>query len=327
MGLSDFLGFGSAITNPTIELPDIFPFDYRLDEFVKIDVESIYKKILTDVVERTSGITDENEKALWDNFLESEASKGLISLLAEAMFKNGDLFLTYKQGVLRVADHEEVEKIKQEYASGTPTTGFYFNFKFFKVNTMIKMYSTNDYYALSALHKKNCISKAIQLKIANLRQSIAEGDATPILAQARAIAQGLKEGKDVALDGGDKIETGSPEMESTKQAIEFNDAKKAFYLGLPLSYVTGEQTAGMNATGEVDARAVERGLKNYYRSILKPAVETIFNIKTTFKSDDFRLLTQAFEALKTFELADLDNVYFDSDEKRDIVRKLFNAEY
>ncbi len=77
----------------------------------------------------------------------------------------------------------------------------------------------------------------------------------------------------------------------------------------------------MGDSGEGDAKAVERGLKNYFFSIVKPVLETIFGIKATFKSEDFRQISSSLEALKTFELTS--DELISQDNKRIIINKLF----
>ena len=142
------------------------------------------------------------------------------------------------------------------------------------------------------------------------------------MTQARSIANALKEGNDVLMDSNDMIETSTPEISSTKEAIQFLDSKRAFILNLPMSYINGEQTGGIGSTGEADSRAVERGLKHYWISILKPAMSAIFGVSPTFKSHDFRQIASAFEALKTFELTTEDLISLEN--KRLIVAKLFD---
>jgi hypothetical protein len=92
---------------------------------------------------------------------------------------------------------------------------------------------------------------------------------------------------------------------------------------MPLSYVDGEQTPGIGSTGEADTRAVERGLKQYYITIIKPTLEALFGIKTTFKSNDFRMIASGLEALKTFELVQ-DNTLMSQENMKLIVSKLFD---
>jgi len=73
------------------ELPNLFPLSIKHSDFVELDVQNIYSKILTDVLERTEGIPAEVEQALWDNCLPGESSDGLVTLLSKAMTGKTDL--------------------------------------------------------------------------------------------------------------------------------------------------------------------------------------------------------------------------------------------
>jgi hypothetical protein len=126
------------------------------------------------------------------------------------------------------------------------------------------------------------------------------------------------------IDAKDEIVTGSPDIEPIQKSIAFLDSKRCFYYGMPLSYITGEQTGGIGSTGEADSRATEQGLKQYYISIIRPVLGTLFGISTSFKSNDFRQITSALESLKTFDLVG-DN-FLSQENKRIIISRLFDVE-
>jgi hypothetical protein len=90
---------------------------------------------------------------------------------------------------------------------------------------------------------------------------------------------------------------------------------------MPASYIGGELTSAMSDTGKADAKAVDRGLKVYYFSIIKPVVDTLFNISTTYKSDNTEELTLAFESLKTFDITS--DEYLSKENKLKVSNKLF----
>lgn len=318
-------GFKTGAVNTSYEVPNIYPLSLEFALFVDSDLENIYRKILIDCVERTEGVPEKYESAIWDNCLESEAAKGLVTLLAEAMTRKADLFLIYNEavGVLRLADAEEQRQIKLDYAqNGKSSVGVYISFKNYKRTDMLKIYSEMEYSILNSLNKTMNLSKAIQIKMSDMRKSVGAFDSEEIIAQAKSIANALKDGNDVLMDSNDMVETSTPDISSTEKAIMFLDAKRAFILNLPLSYINGEQTGGIGSTGEADSRAVERGLKHYWISILKPALAALFGVKPTFKSHDFRQITSAMEALKTFELTTEDLISLEN--KRLIVSKLFD---
>jgi hypothetical protein len=324
MGLLEAFKFKTSY-NLNSQLPDIYPFGVEFNFFVKSDIINIYSKILTDCLERTQGLNDKIMPAFWDNCLESESNKGLISLLAEAMECKSELFLVYKLGVLRKATNDETFRIREDYRKkGSSSFGIYVSFKCLHKSDMLRIYSSMEYSVLNSLNKSMNLSKAIQLKMAKLRDTVGAVDSQLVIDQAKSVANGLKSGCDVLLDAEDKIETAQVDMDATEKAIAFLDAKRCFYLDLPLSYITGEQTGGIGSTGEADAKAVERGLRHYYLSILKPVIEALFSVKTTFKSNDFRQIASALEAIKTFSLVGEDLITIDM--KRLIVSKLLDID-
>jgi hypothetical protein len=303
MSLTDWFGFRIGATNT--ELPDIYPMSLLETDFVQTNTENIYIKILTDTFERTHGLAEDFQDALFDNCLQSEANKGLITLLACAMTKKSDLFLVYDRAlkVLREADSAEREQIRTDYASrGESKVGIFISFRNYRRSDMIKLYSALEYCTISSLNKSSRLSTAIQVKMSDLRGSVSLSDSSEVKSQAKSIACALAQGKDVLLDAKDTIETAVPDLTSVQTAIEFITQKKCFYLGLPASYLTGQQPKGLGDSGEGDAKAVERGLKNYYFSIVKPVLTALFGATTNFKSQDFRQIESAMNALKTFSL-------------------------
>lgn len=324
MQLSTLFGFGNPVqANSFDPMPEIYGFDLICDEFVKTDIIHIYSKILTDVIERTNGLNSSDQMLLWDNCLKSESEKGLITTLAEAMFNKSDLYLVYDSGIIRKATTQEQSQIKADYAKqATSKVGIYISFSKYRKTDMLVIYSQFEYLTLKSLNKTSNLASAIQFKINDLRGSTSLADQEAVKSQAKEIALNLKAGRDVGMDGKDSIVTATIDMEPTKASIEFLNQKRSFYLGLPASYILGEQTGGMNATGEADTKAIERGLKNYYFSIIKPVIEALFSVKLNYKSQDFRQLTQGLEALKTFSIVDDSLISYE--DKQDIINQLFD---
>ena len=307
------------------ELPDIFPVLISRDDFIKTDIVTIYSKILTDVLERTNGLSDEQQSLLWDSCVKSEKAKGLITTIASAMADKKDLFLVYEKGinVLREASEDERRQIELDYKSKAESAaGVFISFKNYTRSDMIKIYSGLEYCNVGSLTKTMNLSKAIQFKMNDLRASTSLTDKDDVKRQAKAIAKGLGEGKDVLLDGKDSIETAAPDLTATKEAITLLNQKRSFYLGMPESYINGEQTGGIGTTGENDTKAIERGLKNYYFSIVKPVLKSIFKVDVTYKSQDFRQIDQGLEALKTFSL--IDEALMSVEDQKKIIDQLFD---
>lgn len=324
MSLASMFGWNLSTTTSE-ELPDIFPLPVGQDAFVKVDSLTIFLKILTDVLERTQNIPEEVQPLLWDNCLKSESAKGLVTLLSEAISLKEDLFLVYDKSVkiIRKATSGEQAQIQADYEKqGESSVGVYISFKNYVRADMIKLYSALEYSTVSSLSKNMALSKAIQIKIELLRGSTALTDASVAKAQAIAMANALAKGKDIYLDAKDSVETAKPDLTATKEAMAFLDSKRAFYLGMPSSYVTGEQPGGLGDSGVGDAKAIDRGLRIYYFSIIKPVVEAVFKIKTTYKSQDFSQISAALEAMKTFALTD--DTMVSADNKRLILNKLLD---
>lgn len=323
MGLSEFFGWTAGPSST--ELPDIFPIPIAASDFIKTDIVSLYAMILTDVLERTHGLSDEQSELMFDNCVMSNSSDGLISMLAKAMAEKQELFLVYEKavGVIRVATGAEATTIRADYGKmGESAVGVFISFKNYTRSDMVKLYSGFDYCAIGSMHKSMNLSKAVQLKMNDLRASVSLADASSAKAQAKEIATSLSSGKDVLLDAKDVIETSSPDLTAVKEAVVFITQKLSRYLGLPAAYLSGEQTGGLGTTGENDMRATERGLKNYFFSVIKPALKAIFGVDVTYKSQDFRQITSSMEVLKTFALVDESLV--SADNKRVIINKLLD---
>jgi hypothetical protein len=288
---------------------------------------NVYSKILTDVIERTQGIPSELFPLLWDSCLMSESSQGLISLLAMAMTYKADLFLTFNAAIplVRQATITEATQIKADYdREGQSDLGIFVSFKTYNRTDLVRLYSAMEYCVVGSLNKVTNLSKAFQFKMGDMRGSVSLSDSSIAIEQAKTMARALGAGKDILLDKNDEIVTGTPDISSIEKSIDFLDSKRSFYYAMPLSYINGEQTPGIGSTGEADSRAVERGLKQYYISVLKPVLEALFEIQTSFKSTDFRQIGSALEAVKTFEL--VSNDLISQQDKQFIIQKLFDLE-
>lgn len=331
MNISDYFGriFNRAVNSGYTgnELPDIYPMALDAKLFCKTDMLATYAKILTDTVERTQGIPEDDEHILWDSCEQSHSSEGLVTLLAQAMVDKSDLYLVYNETkVLRRATNEEQSQIQKDYREKAESSiGVYVSFKKYRRTDMLEIYAALEYSVLASLHRTVNVSKAVQVKISDLRKSVSLADAGIALAQAQAIADALSRGKDVAMDKNDEITTATPNIEPTEKAIAFLDSKRAFILGLPLAYISGLQTGGIGTTGEADMRAVERGLKQYFLTIIQPVLKALLKIEDlSFRSQDFRQVQAGLEALKAFELATDD--YLSKQAKIDILRRMFELD-
>jgi len=317
MSIATMFGFGVK-ANPA-DLPKLYPLNISAQTFIDNDVIHIFQKILTDVVERTQGIPENRMPLLWDSCLKSSLSDGLITMLAKAMAEKKELFLVIKNDVLRKATQTEEAQIKADYEkSAKSSVGIYISFKEFIKADFLKVYSTLELCTIEALNKQMNLAKAIQFKVSALRTSVSLIDASKAESQAVTIATALNAGKPVLLDEKDEILLLEPNIDPVKQAIEFFNQKRAYYLGLPAAYIMGEQTGGLNADGGADQKATERGLKNFYVSIVQPTVEALFGKKVEYKSQDDKALEVGLNTMKTFEMTSEDFVTLP--EKQGIVR-------
>ncbi len=321
------LGFFRGNQTSDSGLIEIYPLALTSDRFVKADILATYIKILTDVAERMHGLSEKEEPSLWDSCVQSQSSEGLITELAEAMLHKRDLFLVYKPsvGILRKATPEEERQIRLDYKSqGSSPVGVFTSFTKYRLTDMLMIYSHLEYCILSSLHKTVNIAKAVQLKMNDLRSTVSLSDSDVVIEQAKSIADALRKGQDILLDAKDAVATSTPDTGPTEKAIAFLDAKRSFYLGLPLAYISGLQTGGLGATGEADARAVERGLRQYFVSIIQPVVQAIFGKPVEFRSQDFRQMDSALNALKTFDLVGDD--FLSAETKRNVTARLFDVD-
>lgn len=304
------------------ELPAIFPISITQNFFVETDLIGIYSKILTETLDRTHGLTDEQVALMWDNCVKSNSSDGLITLLSKAMADKRDLFVVYDSavGVVRKATSEEEQTIRKDYETqAESSTGIFISFKNFRRSDMLKVYLGLEYCAIASLNKSMNLSRAVQLKMNDLRSSVSLSDAADVKAQAVTIARALANGRDVMLDAKDLIETLKPDLTATKESVEFISKKISFYLNLPAAWVTGEQTGGLGTTGENDTRAIERGLKGYFLSIIKPTLEALFGVTVSYKSQDMRQIAGSMEIVKTFSL--IDDSLISAENKRKIINQ------
>lgn len=317
--------FGFKKTSTSTELPEIFPLEIKKSNFIEIDVKNIYSKILNDVFERTHGLTDEQLPLLFDNCLASEHSFGLISMLAQAMANKTRLFLVYQKDIdlVRKATQTEQAQIERDYKEkNSSDTGIFVSFENYDRSDMVKLYSALEYCAVAAFNKNMNLAKALQVKMNDMRASVNLVDSDKVVEQAQAIAKSLAAGRDVLIDAKDILDLLKPDSSAAEGAMNLINQRRAFYLGsFPASYVSGLLGKGLGDTGNADARATERGLKGYFFSIVKPVVEALFEVKVTFRTEDYESMATALETLRTFEITADD--YLTADEKKSTVRKMF----
>lgn len=324
-GLLNMIGWSKSPSIGKHELIDIFPFPCGEEDFVSTDVESIFNTIFTEVLERTTGIKEEHQKLLWDNCVASDSHDGLVTMLSKAIMDRQELFLVYDPSVqiVRKATPKEETQIREDYKKKAGSdVGVYISFKNFKKADMIKIWSAMKYFNVASLYKMSALTKAIQVKLNDLRKAVGHTDKDSVLLQAAEIAKALSEGKDVALDGGDSIETATVDLSPTKESVQFVAQQLSFYLGMPASWIAGIiDGSSLGDSGEREAKAVERGLRKYYFSVIAPVINALFGVKTSFRTEDYYGIQTAVSTLTTFEATS--EAFISKENKTNIINGLF----
>ena len=267
-----------------------FKMNLCVEDFVKIKTENLYKKILQRCYSRSEGAKDaEKIQSLFDSSEKSGSPRGLISLLAKAMTEKTEIAIIYEAGVVRLADSKEKEQIKKEYEDkAKSSTGILVSFKDYCLTNLVKEYLAMIYYILSSMNTQVGLAKALQIKVAMLRSTVSVNGKDEPISQAKAINEALTKGQSVLMDEKDKVEVLKLDSASVEAAFRFVCSLLASDLGVSLSFITGEMTSGMSATGEADSNADEYGFQDYFNSIFKPACDKLYGWSLVFVTDDWR---------------------------------------
>lgn len=285
--------------------------------FSNVFVFELFRKILTDCYDRAADFPEKFTGALWDSVLSTKADKGLVSILADHMTrKTKDAYIKLDNGFVReVTDMQERALID---ADPTGKQGIHLDFSHFHRATILLILTA---LAELILHNANAglnLSKSILLKINLLRQTVADMNAEGALAQAKAIVSGIKEGKGALLDGEDTVELPKFDPEPMAQALEVLFGLMSLITGLPRAYVSGELTSGLNATGEADEQAIERGLRFYFNSIFKPVCDALFGCNLVYKTSRFHRVAGVLDGL--LKLNDMDLI--PPEKKQELVKEV-----
>lgn len=314
--------FGAKSTEAA--LPPIYTMPITSNVFIDLDLKNLFKRILTDSIERIQGIPEAAQPLLWDSCLASNSSKGLVTLLAEAMVNKSELFLVYDKstGLVLKAKPDEERQIKDDYEKkASSSVGIYVNFKNNDKIDMIRFYSGLAFCTASSMYKSMNLANAIQIKPKDLRKSVSVANAGLAQAQGVAIAEALKKGKDVLIDAEDTIETAKMDSEPAKNMDDYIDRKLSLYIGMPAAWISNADGASLGDSGNRNSRDIERGLRIYYFSVWKPVLEALFGKKTSFKSEDFTNASLGLQALKDFELTD--ETYLSRENKTLLINRFF----
>jgi len=309
MSAKDFFGglFRSSSEETEIRLEAPFCMKISKTEFCKIKTELLYKKILNRVYSRTEGAKgDDKINSLFDSMERSGAPRGLISLLACAMTNKKEMGIIYRDGVVREANYDEKKIIEEDYKKFAKSSkGVLVDFRKYDLTDLMFAYMAIIYDILTSLNTQVGLAKALQIKISNLRGTVSAVGKDEPIEQAKKINESLKTGRSVLLDAKDTVETLKIDAGSIESAIKFVCALIASELGVSLSFITGELTTGMSATGEADANADEYGFQDFFNSIFKPVCDKLYNWDLRFISDDWRYFSAMIGSLIAVENSSL----------------------
>lgn len=284
-----------TLTGGTVVTDLLNPYTLSVEQHVFVDFQTslLYQKILKRCYAKSKGLSDEEARNLWDSVELSNAKYGTITLISNAMTAKKELILVNDSGIVRIADYDEAEKIKKAYENGEKTEkSVYMNFSKYTMTDIIKIYMGLVYDIMSSEKTNLGLAKAVQIKINDMRKLIAASSDEKPSDQAKAIAEALKDGRSVAIDAGDTIETTPLQTQPVIDGLKLVYGCLASLLGVSTSFVAGELTSGMAVTGEADVNANEDGIKDFFNSVFKPIHEKLFDKKITFKTDNWRKIKE-----------------------------------
>jgi hypothetical protein len=301
------------------------PYKLQVDEKIFIDFNTslLYQKILKRCYAKSLNFPEEAALNLWDSVELSNAQHGTISLISDAMTKKQELILVNDAGIVRVATSEEAQEIKKDYADGkTSKKGVYMNFQKYTMTDIIKVYMSLIYDIMGGAKTNLGLTKALQIKIADLRKTIATSSSEDTVSQAKAIAGALKDGKSVGIDAGDSIVTTELQTQPIIDGLKLVYGCLASILGVSTSFICGELTSGMAVTGEADVNANEDGIKDFFNSVFKPIHDKLFDIKLKFKSDNWRKIKEFSSIIPYIE----SSMYLDEGKKKELINGIFGVD-
>ena len=300
----------------------IAPFCVEMDikDFVDFKVITLYAKILRRCYAKSSGLSDEQAANLWDSVDLGDAQHGIINKVSFAMAKKKELILFKDGGIVREAEQAEADQIKKDYEErGRSEKGVYLNFKKYAMTDVLRLYMAFVFEIIRGAWVNVNLTKALQLKIADARKTIAASDAADPMQVASNVVSALKDGKSVFLDAGDEVKTTDLQTQAIKDALSLVYGLLAGELGVSTSFICGELTSGMAVTGEADVNANEDGIKDFFNSVFKPIMDKLFGVSLKFKSDNWRRIKEFAQIIPFVETSE----YIDEEKKRELLERLF----
>lgn len=303
MSLKEFFNFNQGgKTDYSVDLGFSFAYGDKNFKFAEVFTFEIFRKILTDCYEHAADFPKDQESALWDSVVFTQARRGLISILAHAMTHKEKLYLKIDEGYVRKATEEEKKEID---ADPSGKKGLCVDFTDFHRATIVLILASLINLLLENANTSLNVSKSILLKINGLRENVANANAGEVIEQAKAIEQGLKNGTGGLFDAGDNLELPTFDTNPMEQALDVLYGLMSFITGMPRAYISGELTTGLSTTGEADEKGIERGLTFYFNSIFKPVCDKLLGGKLVFKTSNWRKFAEIANLLPTLEATDM----------------------
>lgn len=303
-----FLNIFKYNTGGQIAVDCINPYAVSMDRtaFINFKTALIYAKILKRCYAKSTGLTDEQALNLWDSAELSLPKYGVINLIANAMMNKAELYLVYDNGIARVATNEEQQTIKKDYDDKAHSSvGVLVNFQKYTMTDIIKLYMGLIFDVMQAANTNINLSKALQVKILDMRKTLSVSAVDDPREQAKNICEALKEGKSVATDAGDSIVTTDLQTTPVVDSLKMIYGLLAAEIGVSTSFVCGELTSGMAVTGEADVNANEDGIKDFFNSVFKPILDKLFGVQIKFKTDNFRRLKEFAQMIPYIESSEI----------------------
>ena len=297
-----------------------FCIEMKAADFVDFKVITLYAKILRRCYAKSSGLSDEQAANLWDSVDLGDAQHGIINKVSFAMAKKKELILFKDGGIVREAEQAEADQIKKDYEErGRSEKGVYLNFKKYAMTDVLRLYMAFIFEIIRGAWVNVNLTKALQLKIADARKTIAASDAADPMQVASNVVSALKDGKSVFLDAGDEVKTTDLQTQAIKDALSLVYGLLAGELGVSTAFICGELTSGMAVTGEADVNANEDGIKDFFNSVFKPIMDKLFGVSLKFKSDNWRRIKEFAQIIPFVETAE----YISEEKKRELLERLF----
>ena len=303
-----------------------FNLSLKETEFVDYMVSDLYQSILTMCFDKIifpdaeKDFKDKITPSFYDNLSVEGINKGIIKNLAYGIVQNQKVFLVNASAgdniIVRQGTQEELQKYEKE--QGNIKNQIQMDFTKYNQSKVLKLFYSMIYWIIRATNTNVKISNSVLVKIAKLRELVAKEDAEEVIKQAKEINDAIKRGNSIVADKDDTMERLEINSQATKDALDVAFSLVSGLIKMPLSFVNGELTTGLTQTGDSDNLAIERGLKNYYYTILKPCTEKLFDTKIRFTSDNTAKLKTLIGILPQLELSTL----LTDDEKRAIIEDL-----